>query len=182
MRCDKIDTEMHWYAMRDLKRSNARVLAYMLLAEAGLEVFTPMATRLITVNGKRVKSQVPIMHDLLFVNGCRQNLDPVVQKVPTLQYRFKRGGKQGEPIIVPEEDMRRFISVVNYSNSPKFYSADELSTLMCGRRIRIVGGLLDGYEGQLQTIRGSKSKNIVIVLQSLLAVSVEITDEFIELL
>ena len=78
--------------------------------------------------------------------------------------------------------MRRFISVVNYSNSPKFYSADELSTLMCGRRIRIVGGLLDGYEGQLQTIRGSKSKNIVIVLQSLLAVSVEITDEFIELL
>lgn len=53
---------------------------------------------------------------------------------------------------------------------------------MCGRNIRMIGGALDGYEGKLQTIRGSKTKHLIIILPSLLAVSVEINDEYIELL
>jgi hypothetical protein len=104
------------------------------------------------------------MRDLLFVNESRQNLDPIVAKTPTLQYRFKKGGKQGEPIIVSAEDMAKFISAVQSANNPKFYSAEEIDPLLCGRKIRMIGGALDGYEGVLQTVRGSKTKHLIITL------------------
>ncbi|MBP3456258.1 MAG: UpxY family transcription antiterminator [Alistipes sp.] len=176
------DAEKHWHAMRDLKRTNAMLPAYKQLSEAGMEVFTPMSTRLVVRNGKRTKVESPVIHDLLFVNDCRRNIDPVVAKTPTLQYRFKKGGRQGEPIIVPDEDMRRFIGAIRATDKPKFYSAEEITDLMCGRDIRIVGGALNGYEGKLQTVQGSKYKRLVLTLPSLMAVSVEINDAYVELL
>lgn len=177
-----MDTEKHWFAMLDLKRTNALLPAYKQLSELGMEVFTPMATCIFNRRGKRIRAEVPVMHDLLFVNETRKNLDPIVAKTPTLQYRFKKGGKQGEPIVVPDDDMSRFITAVKSTDSPKFYSADEISSLMCGRTIRMVGGILNGYEGKLQTVRGSKTKRLIVTLSSLMAVSVAINDEFVEVL
>lgn len=182
METNQADIGKHWFAMRDLKRTNALLPAYKQLSELGMEVFTPMATCIFNRRGKRIRAEVPVMHDLLFVNETRKNLDPIVAKTPTLQYRFKKGGKQGEPIVVPNEDMERFISVIQSTDNPKFYSADEITSLMCGRTIRMVGGILNGYEGKLQTVRGSKTKRLIVTLSSLMAVSVAINDEFIEVL
>ena len=182
MGATEINTEKQWFAMRDLKRANATLPAYKQLAEAGMEVFTPMTTRFVVKNGKRTRLDVPVMRDLLFVNESRENLDPIVAKTPTLQYRFKKGGKQGEPIVIPAKDMVQFISAVEASNAPKFYSAEEITPLMCGNKIRMVGGALDGHEGILQTVRGSKTKHLIITLPSLIAVSVDIQDEFIKVL
>lgn len=50
--------------------------------------------------------------------------------------------------------MQRFIHAVNSTESPQYYLPKELTSAVCGRRIRIVGGALDGYEGRLLTIRG----------------------------
>lgn len=177
-----VDTEKHWYAMRDLKRTNALLPAYKQLSQAGMKVFTPMTTRLVVKNGKRTKVEVPVIQDLLFVNDCRKKIDSVVAKTPTLQYRFKKGGRFCEAIVVPDEQMNKFIGAVQAADNPKFYSADEISSVMCGRNIRMIGGVLDGYEGRLQIVRGSKTKRLIIVLPSLVAVSVEIDDEFVELL
>lgn len=182
METHKANTEKQWFAMRDLKRANALMPAYKQLREAGIEVFTPMTTRFTVKEGKRVKHEEPAIRDLLFVNESRTNLDPIVAKTPTLQYRFKRGGKQGEAIVIPDDDMLRFIGVVQAADTPKFYSAEEVTPLMCGRKIRMVGGALDGYEGILQTVRGSKTKHLIITLPTLIAVSVDINDEFVEVL
>jgi transcription antitermination factor NusG len=176
------DKERRWFAMRDLKRSNAILPAYKQLAEEGFEVFTPLVARFYTLNGKRIRREVPFMQDLLFVNGVRSDIDPVVAKTPTLQYRFKRGGSFGEPIIVPDDDMQRFITAVRSADNPQYYSAQEVTAMMCGRRIRIVGGALDGYEGILKTVRGSKKKHLVIALPSFLAVGIEVENEYIELM
>ena len=147
---NSIDIEKHWYAMRDLKRSNALLPAYKQLSQAGMEVFTPMVSRVFSRNGKRIRKEVPFMQDLL--------------------------------IVIPQDAMTRFIGATQASANPKYYAMDEISDLMCGRNIRMIGGVLDGYEGKLQTIRGSKTKHLIIILPSLLAVSVEINDEYIELL
>ena len=182
MNTTQIDTEKHWFAMRDLKRANALLPAYKQLSEAGMEVFTPMATSISVKDGKRIRIEAPVTHDLLFVHESRANLNPIVAKTPTLQYRFKKGGKQGEPITIPNEEMTKFIAAVKATNNPKFYSADEISSVMCGHNIRMVGGVLNGYEGKLQTVRGSKTKRLIITLSALMAVSVNIDNEFIEVL
>ena len=68
------------------------------------------------------------------------------------------------------------------ADSPRYYSVDEVSSLNCGHRIRIVGGYMDGQEGRLLSVRGSRTKRLVVELPNLLAVSVEIKDEYIQIL
>jgi hypothetical protein len=52
---------------------------------------------------------------------------------------------------------------------------------MYGRKIRIVGGPLNGYEGSLLTTRGSKVKRLLVELKGFLAVGVEVDPEYIQL-
>lgn len=177
-----LDTEKHWFALRDLKRSNAIYPAYKQLSELGIEVFTPMKWRITKRNGKQFGREVPVMPDLLFAYDTRKRLDPIVSQTPTLQYRYKKGGAYCEPIVVPEDDMNRFIGAVRAAEEPRYYSADEIDSLMSGKSIRIVGGPMNGYEGKLLSVRGSKVKRIVIELPNLLAVSVKVDSEYIQVI
>lgn len=175
------DTVALWYAMRDLKRANAKLPAYVLLRNAGVNVFTPMTWRITVKGDKRVRCEVPAIHDLLFAHESRNVLDPIVESVPTLQYRYRKGGNYREPMTVPEKDMERFIRAVESSDKPpRYYLPDEIRPEMCRHRIRIVGGTLDGYEGRLLSVRGSKTKRLLVELPEFFAVGVEVTPDMIE--
>lgn len=173
--------ERRWFVMRDLKRTNAKVPAYLLLSDHHLEIFTPMKWKLITQQGKKVRKQVPFMQDLLFVHETRARLDPFVQRIPTLQYRYLRNTYR-EPMTVPFADMVRFIQAVGASDSPRYYLPEEVTPAMHGRSIRIVGGPLDGCEGNLLTTRGSKVKRLLVELPGILSVGVEVSPEYIQLI
>lgn len=171
---------LQWFAMRDLKRRHAKLPAYKLFENLKVSYFTPMVHRLVVVNGKRVDQEVPFMPDLLFVKDTREHLDLIVESTPKLQYRYKIG-LQHTPIIVPTAEMERFIYAVESSENPKFYSLNEVTSEMINRIIRIIGGKLDGYTGTLVTTRGSKVKRLLVELPSLLAASVEVEAEYIQL-
>lgn len=173
------DRQMQWFVMRDLKRANARQPAYKLFEGMEMRVFTPMTWRLGMEKGKRVRKEVPFIPDLLFVYESRTNLDSVVAQVSTLQYRWLRNTWR-KPMTVPETEMERFIRAVSLSDSPKYYLPQEITSDMYGRQIRIVGGSFDGYEGRLITTRGSKVRRLLIELSGLLAVGVEISPEYIQ--
>lgn len=175
------DLQTRWFVMRDLKRANALMPAYRMLGESDMEVFTPMRWRLTVRKGRRIREEVPFMQDLLFVHSTRAALDPVVERVPTLQYRWLRKTYR-QPMTVADNEMERFIGAVTASESPRYYLPEEVTPQMCGRRIRIVGGPLDGYVGSLVTTRGSKVKRLLVNLPGLLAVSVEVNPEYIRLL
>lgn len=133
-----------WYVMRDLKRTNAKEPAYKMLEGKGMDVFVPMKWRLVTRGGTRVREEVPFISDLLFAHETRGNLDPVVDRTRTLQYRWLRGTWR-EPMTVADADMERFINAVNAAENPKYYLPEELKPDMFGRLVRIVGGVLDGF-------------------------------------
>lgn len=171
---------LQWFAMRDLKRRHAKLPAYKLFENLKVSYFTPMVHRLVVVNGKRIDQEVPFMPDLLFVKDTREHLDLIVESNPKLQYRYKIG-VQHTPIIVPTAEMERFIYAVESSENPKYYSLNEVTSEMINRKIRIIGGKLDGYTGTLVTTRGSKVKRLLVELPSLLAASVEVEAEYIQL-
>lgn len=175
------EEEVRWYVMRDLKRTNAKLPAYKLLNEEKMEVFVPMKWHLVTRKGMRVREEVPFMQDLLFVHETRRKLDAVVEKTPTLQYRWLRNTWR-EPMVVADADMERFIRAVNATESPRYYLPEEITPAMYGRRIHIIGGSLDGYEGGLLTTRGSKVKRLLVELKGFLAVGVEVNPEYIQLI
>lgn len=182
MQSVKETTELRqWFVMRDLKRGNAKQPACKLLGELKIRFFTPMVWKLRIRQGKRVRQQVPFMPDLLFVYDSRKVLDPLVEQIATLQYRFVKGGNH-QPMTVRNADMERFIRAVDAMNNPCFYTPEEINPDMLGKKVRIVGGLLDGYEGCLQKMQGSRIKRLFVELPNLLTAAVEVQPEFIQVL
>lgn len=175
------NTDVCWFAMRDLSRRHAKDTAYKLLSAMEIEVFTPMTRRLVIEKGQRKSKVEPFMQDLLFVHDTRERLNPVVKEIDNLQYRYIHGG-YCEPMVVPDADMERFIHAVQSSRLPKYFRPEEITQDMCGQYVRIVGGTLDGYEGHLIQIKGSKYKRLLVALPNFLTAAVEVMPEYIEVL
>lgn len=133
-------------------------------------------------NGKRTREEAPFIQDLLFVHDSRKTIDPIVDKTPTLQYRYKKGCGYCKPMTVSDTEMKRFIHAVSASDNPRYYLPGELTPAMYGRTVRIIGGTLDGYEGKLLTVRGSKIKRLLVELPGFFSVGVKVEPEYIRLL
>ena len=176
---DVRDPEVCWYAMRDLSRRHAKFPAYLQLSEMGLEVFTPMTRRIVTEGGRRVSREEPFMQDLLFVHESRERLNPVVERIVNLQYRYTCGG-YCKPMVVPDAEMDRFVRAVRSSRMPLFFRPGEITQEMCGRHVRIIGSALDGYEGRLLSVRGSKYRRLLVSLPGFLTAAVEVMPEYVE--
>ena len=175
----KSTEQKYWYVMRDLKRVNAKLPAYKFLENNGVTVFVPMKWQIIVKKSKQERISVPFMQDLLFVCDSRQHLDPLVEKMPTLQYRWLRNTYR-EPMVVPQADMERFMQAVNTSESTQYYLPEEITPQMYGKKISIIGGPLNGYQGYLLSVRGSKVKRLLVELKGYLAAGVEVNPEYIQ--
>lgn len=171
-----------WFVMRDLKRRNSNTLAIHELAKAGLEVFTPMTQMVMTIGGRRQRREVPVIQDLLFVNETKETLDPFVENCPTLQYRFVSGHGQNEPMTVRDADMDRFILAVSSTETPVYYQPGELTSTMYGKKVRIVGGVLDNYEGRLLSIKGMRKRRLIVELPGFITAAVEVEPDFIQVI
>ena len=151
------------------------------MPELSGRVFIPMKQRVYVEFGKRVVRNVPYMTDLIFVHLSRPQLDPIVARMPLLQYRYLKGGKQFEAMTVPHAEMTQFMQAVQQAQTVLYYSLDQVSPQMYGHHIRIIGGNLDGTTGRLLTRRGSKTKRLLISLPACnLAAAIEVEPQYIQ--
>ena len=178
--------EDRWYVLRDLARPNAKNPAYKQLQampEMADCIFIPMKQRVFTEYGKRVVRFVPYMPDLLFVHKSKKELDPIVHDIELLQYRYVRGGKQFEAMSVRAQDFEKFREAVEQIDNVEYYSYEEVSPQLYGKKIRIIGGRLNGFEGRLMSKRGSKFKRLLIDLKECnLSAAIQVESEFIQLM
>lgn len=175
-------SEKRWYVMRDLKRRNAKVLAIHELRDAGMDVFTPMTQMIMTIGGRRQRRDVPVIQDLLFVHDTKAAIDPLVAKYPNLQYRYLFGKTKDEPMTVRNDEMNRFIYAVGNTESPIYYKPGEITGAMYGKKVRIVGGMLDQYEGQLLSVKGMRKRRLIVELPGLISAAVEVEPDFIQII
>lgn len=172
---------IRWYVMRDLKRSNTLSPAYKVLREKHLEVFTPMQWKIRTRNRVKIREQAPFIPDLLFVHASKKNIDPFVEKIPTLQYRYVRGGYK-EEMTVKDAAMNKFICAVNTSSHAEYFKPSEITPQYIGSNIRIIGGPLNGYTGHLLKVRGSRKRRLLVEIPDLITAAIEVKPEFIQIL
>lgn len=172
-------SEKQWYVMRDLKRRTSNTLAIHDLSSAGLEVFTPMTQMIMRIGGRLQRREVPVVQDLLFVHETKETLDPLVTQLPTLQYRYQCGRSKDEPMTVRKEEMERFIFAVRNTATPLYYRPGELTEAMYGKSVHILGGLLNGYEGRLLSVKGMRKRRLIIEFPGIVAAAVEVEPDFI---
>lgn len=182
MNAPRTTPEKQWFVMRDLKRRNANNLAIHDLANAGVEVFTPMTQMIMTIGGRRQRRDVPVIQDLLFVHDTKEHLDVLVRMCPTLQFRYVLGKSKDEPMTVRNDEMERFIFAVSKDESTLYYQPGELTDAMYGKEVRIIGGVFNDYEGRLLSIKGLRKRRLIIELNGLIAAAVEVKPEFIKII
>ena len=85
-------------------------------------------------------------------------------------------------MTVKDCDMERFIKAVEATDNPCFYTPDEITEQMIGRKVRIIGGPMNGYEGHLQKLKGSRIKRLFVELPNFLSVAIEVNPEFIQII
>lgn len=159
--------EKTWFVLRDLKRINAREPAYKLLTNKGFKVFTPMEWHIREVAGQQIKTGKPILPDLLFVHTTDEDLEPLVARTPTLQFRFIKGGYH-KKMTIKEDEMTRFITAVENAEAVDFFTPENITPNMIGKKVRIAEGPLCGCEVPLLKVQGARKKKILIKLSSVL--------------
>ena len=85
-------------------------------------------------------------------------------------------------MTVRDVDMQRFMAAIRTDETPRYFLPEEITPSMFGRRIRIIGGPLDGQEANLLSMRGNRKKRLLIELPGILTVGVEVNPEFIQLI
>ena len=87
----------------------------------------------------------------------------------------------GEVMQVREDEMQAFMRAVSSDAPFHYFKPEEVSPAMYGKKIRIVGGTLDGLEGRLMSRRGSKVRRLLVDMGGLLSAGVEVEPEYIQL-
>ena len=128
-------------------------------------------------NGRHLRRDVPVIHDLVFVKADRSELDSVIAREDTIQYRFIKGAPQGTAMTVNDTDMDHFILAVTSLSKPRYYLPDEVNPAMIGASVRLhCQGPMNGYQGNLARVRGLRKKRLILQLPGLLSATVEIPD------
>lgn len=165
MEADK-DSEI-WYAMRATYRREPD--AMRLLKKENLGCFIPMQYKISIKKGKKVRALVPVVHNLLFVHARPSELKRVKSQVAYLQYITDT--RSGQKIIIPDNEMQRFIAVAgNYSDHLLYFQPDELN-LSKGTKVRITGGDFEGQEGIFLKVKGARDRRVVVEIQGVIAVA-----------
>lgn len=176
------NSEHAWYAMsatfgRELK-------AKSFLESNNVRCFVPMRYEVVSDRRKgKIRKLVPAIHNLLFVYTTKMRIQSLKECLGYLQYLTKPVDGRNVPIVVPEDQMRRFIAVCDtYDDHLVYLSPDEIR-LEKGTPVRIVGSAFDGVEGTFVKVNGIRKKRVVVLVQGIAAVMVaEFTDGYLQVL
>lgn len=156
-----------WYAMRATYRRESD--AMRLLEKENIGCFIPMQYKISIKRGKKIRTLVPVIHNLVFVHARPSEVKRVKSQVTYLQYITDT--RSGEKIIVPDHQMQRFIAVAGtYNDHLMYFQPDELN-LSKGAKVRITGGEFEGQEGVFLKVKGARDRRVVIEVQGVIAVA-----------
>ncbi len=171
--------QMQWFAMRATYCRGMQIKS--LLDKQGINNFIPMRYEIREKNGRKKRELVPVIRDLIFVRAVQSELQRVKDRNPYLQYMIDI--RNGQKIIVPDEQMRQFIAVVGtYDEHLIFFNPDEVN-IRKGTKVRIIGGDFEGYEGVFIKVKGARDRRVVISLQGIIAMAMAtISPDLIEVI
>ena len=179
--------EQKWYAMRVYQNERK---AEELLAdkEYGLKHFIPKREVLRTRHGKKVLCCEPVIRSLVFVRASQEEIVRFKQnRYNGLQFVvWKRDGNV-RYLTVPDAEMENFILVCEQcAQKVKFHNPSDRDfeqALEEGDKVRIHGGVLDTLEGYVAKVKGSRGRQLVVVVSGVLAVSTaQVKDGLVEVI
>ena len=174
-----VKDEPQWFA---LKVSRKESLAISTLEKAGLRAYCPMAATDTTIQGKKVIVERPLIPNTVFAYAPFRQLNSLKNLHPFITYCYKKVDGKFKILQVPTREMELFIdSSTKMKNDITYYHPDEVE-LKRGDRVKIVGGLFDGYEGTLLKAKGRAKRMFLINFEMLGALGTHIEPQYIRVI
>lgn len=174
--------DKHWYVMRTLGRF-CEAGVKQKLEECNIRYYQAMRPVVKIVRGKSNVVEEPVIPNLLFVYGEKDEIIPLTAMGSNFQFVYNRcSGKPSDCLIVPTKAMNDFIRVTQSEGMNTHIFMPEEVALTKGQKIRIIGGALNGVEGDFVKMKGSRCKKLVVVIDGLFGVSAEVEPDMIEIL
>ena len=54
--------------------------------------------------------------------------------------------------------------------------------MMYGKKIRIVGGMLDGFEGRLLSVKGMRKRRLIVEIPGLITAAIEVEADYLQVI
>lgn len=157
-----------WYAMR-VTYSREMVLKEY-LDKNGIENFIPLEYKLITRGEKQVRMLVPVVHNLVFIRSIRKQIEELkIQVAAKSPIRYIMDKGTHTPIIIPEKQMKDFITVAGSYDEQHVYVDPIEVSFKKGDKVRVIGGPFAGIEGELIRIKGDR--RVVVSIEGVMAVA-----------
>lgn len=175
-----IDPE--WYAMKASYGKAIKAKEKLNLMQ--IENYVPMLYKKERVDGRMKMVQKAAISNLIFIKADLFHLNKVKNEIDFLHNMLIKSvdGNSLEPIIIPEVEMIRFMTVVSDAQEKVKFVDVELNRQIigAGTKVRVVAGRYEGYEGILCRPKGSRAKKVLIDVCGLAPVEMPVID--IELL
>ncbi len=172
--------EIRWYVMRAYRKEN---LAEARLQEIGtVEYYLPKHTILQMNHGRRICRQVPVIPSIIFIHACRNDILQLKRQYNFLQFSVWKTKEGCKFLTVPEKEMNDFIRISSAREAQvRFYRPGEID-LKKGTRVRLIGGTFDGAEGIYLRAVGRRGAQFIVEIPDMLAASVSVSPELIQII
>lgn len=171
--------EPQWFV---LKVSRKESQATVIFEKAGLRTYNPVALTDTTIQGKKVIVERPLIPNTIFVHAPFTDVNAIKNVHPFITYCYKKDEGKYTILKVPTQEMERFIdSSTKMKNDITYFRPEEVA-LKEGDRVRIVGGVFDGYEGTLLKAKGRAKRMFLINFELLGAIGTHIEPQYIRVL
>ncbi len=169
--------QKQWFAMR--ATYNQELKSQKKLQSLCIESFVPMTYRVTTCKGRKIKTLVSALNNYVFVYGTAQEIYEAKKEIPYIRYVMDHGKNK---IIVPNDQMENFKRVSSVNDNSAIYFLPNEINIKKDTRIRIHGGVFDGVEGSYIKLEGKRNKRLLVMLDDIIAVTVIVDPELIEVL
>lgn len=173
------DDTPEWFV---LKVSRQEDRAAETLDSKGLRTYLPKAQTDATICGKKRIVERPLIPNTIFVHAPFRTLNAILAGHTFMSYCYRRTINGYKILKVPAREMERFIdSSTKMKGDITYYQPQEV-VLKRGDKVRIVGGLFDGYEGTLLKAKGRAKRMFLINFEMLGAIGTHIEPQYIRLI
>ncbi len=152
----------HWHVMRLRNAVTPDDIRYRAVERVPsllkrLTLYYPTREMVFKENKKIIKREMPYIPGLLFFKIGENNIAPLFREIGDLAWCYRERPSQDAPYsIIPRSEMERFQRFVGKFTEDVEISLSGKEELGIGRRVRITGGLMEGYEGEIYDIEESK--------------------------
>ncbi len=159
--------------MKTVYKKELQAKAY--LDARGIENFLPMVKESTVRFGRKHEILKPAVHNLLFVKTDLAQLNDIKLSLKYLHNKLTTTQKGiSAPIIVPKEQMEMFIHAMTTLADKITFIDLSTTTLAKGTLVRILSGDFKGFEGELEKVKGKRSRTVHVVLQGIAGFTCEV--------